>query len=326
MRQRFCACGSVSFCFSRVLISVSSAIFRQLASGGEAQRPDRLFRAAVSAFASLTRPTRREITQLDDLALPLFEHVRVETRRYAAAVLCECASPPPGLLRKLSNEPVAISAPLLVRSQAFADTDLIGLIARHGLSHARVIARRADLNPAITALIRALSAQTDGASPVTFARSAAEGIGALEEGVRNRLRHMVRAANASGTVRDRNTALVDAARSNSIEAFATILAGRLAIPLALAMDIAGDQASSERLMIALRALGLEDAEAYLMTATLHRDRVLDRITIQRFVERYRAIRHETVQAQLGFWRRLREDPNQPGSRELGLVQPAATSK
>ncbi len=310
---------------------MSSAIFRQLASGGEAQRSDRLFRAAVSAFASLTRPTRREINQLDDLALPLFEHVRVETRRYAAAVLCECASPPPGLLRKLSNEPVSISAPLLVRSQAFTDTDLIGLIAQHGLSHARVIARRANLNPAITALIRALSAQTDSAAPVTFARSTAEDIGSLGEGVRNRLRHMARAANASGTVRDRNTALVDAARSGSIEAFATILAGRLAIPLALAMEIVGDQTSSERLMIALRALGLEDAEAYLMTATLHRDHLLDRFTIQRFVERYRAIRHETVQAQVGFWRRLREDShgsgqNGLGKRGPGLVQPAATSK
>ena len=46
---------------------MSSSDFRQIAISGETERADRLFRAAVSAFCSLTRPSRREIEQLERL-------------------------------------------------------------------------------------------------------------------------------------------------------------------------------------------------------------------------------------------------------------------
>ena len=38
-------------------------------------KAERLFRAAVTAFCSLTRPSRREIAQLEDLTLPLYDSV-----------------------------------------------------------------------------------------------------------------------------------------------------------------------------------------------------------------------------------------------------------
>ncbi|RVB60875.1 hypothetical protein EN895_24475, partial [Mesorhizobium sp. M7A.F.Ca.CA.002.03.2.1] len=51
---------------------VSSSDFRQIAVRKDSGKAERLFRAAVSAFCSLTRPSRREIGQLEDLTLPLF--------------------------------------------------------------------------------------------------------------------------------------------------------------------------------------------------------------------------------------------------------------
>src|SRR5690606_1596596 len=45
---------------------------------------------------------------------------------------------------------------LLMRSSALADVDLVALIGRHGLPHARAIARRPKLNASIADLIRAL--------------------------------------------------------------------------------------------------------------------------------------------------------------------------
>ncbi|TIP36884.1 MAG: hypothetical protein E5X69_22055, partial [Mesorhizobium sp.] len=56
---------------------MSSSDFRQIAIRTEAGKAERLFRAAVSAFCSLTRPSRREIAQLEDLTLPLFDEVSV---------------------------------------------------------------------------------------------------------------------------------------------------------------------------------------------------------------------------------------------------------
>lgn len=119
-------------------------------------KPERLFRAAIDAYCALPRPTRAEADRLDDLALPLICSVSPEALRFAAAALSEAPRAPAGVVRKLANEPPHISAPLLIRADALADIDLIALIGRHGLPHARVIARRKDLNPDIRALIETL--------------------------------------------------------------------------------------------------------------------------------------------------------------------------
>ena len=118
-------------CVRRILLSSSD--FRQITIKGETLKAERLFRAAVSAFCSLTRPSRREIAQLEDLTLPLFDFVSVESRRYVAAALSECQYAPAMLVRRLADETVDIAAPLLIRSNALSDIDLIALIGRHGI-------------------------------------------------------------------------------------------------------------------------------------------------------------------------------------------------
>ena len=141
--------------------------FAKLQFGGDAE--GELFRAAVSAFCSLTRPSRRDAIQLDDLTLPLFDMVSVDSRRYVAAALSECEIAPMLLVRRLCDEPVSVCAPLLVRSRVLGDVDLIALIGKHGLPHARAIARRPILNLAISRLAQALegavSWQTDKTAP-----------------------------------------------------------------------------------------------------------------------------------------------------------------
>jgi hypothetical protein len=54
-------------------IFVSVFEFSRLPAYRREGSPERLLRAAVHAFCSLPRPTRREIDQLDDLAMPLIE-------------------------------------------------------------------------------------------------------------------------------------------------------------------------------------------------------------------------------------------------------------
>ncbi|WP_157384600.1 hypothetical protein [Nitratireductor soli] len=296
---------------------MSSAIFRQLASGGEAHKAERLFHAAISAFATLTRPTRSEIAQLDALTLPLFPAVPVEARRYAAAVLCECPAPPPGLLRRLCDEPIEISAPLLVRSKALSDVDLISLIAQHGLPHARVIGRRGALNPAIAALIRAMAAQ-EGASlghPVSPRRQQSDQPGMPEQAVRDKLLSMMRATAQrdvaptqaplpstqmeSAKVRvDQD--LRDAALADDEGKFVSALADRLGISIDRARRIVGFVTPSE-LMTGLRLLGLGDAEAFLIAATHFPAQLSNRPAIRLFVERYRALSLETAQRRLRQW-------------------------
>jgi uncharacterized protein (DUF2336 family) len=133
-----------------------SSDFREIANRNDSGKSDRLFRAAVSAFSSLTRPTRREIAQLSQLTLPLFDRASPEAKRYVAAVLSESRYAPVELIQRLCSEPVEICAPLLMRSPVIGNADLVRIIGRHGASHARVVARRPGLHPAIAALTQAL--------------------------------------------------------------------------------------------------------------------------------------------------------------------------
>jgi uncharacterized protein (DUF2336 family) len=132
---------------------VSSSDFRQIARKGSSDRAERLFRAAIAAYCCLSHPTRAETAQLEDLALPLYASVSEDGLRYVAAALSECPAPPAALVKRLCLERVEICAPLIVRSSVLTDADLISLIARKGAAHAKVIARRKGLNPAIGALV-----------------------------------------------------------------------------------------------------------------------------------------------------------------------------
>jgi uncharacterized protein (DUF2336 family) len=132
-------------------------------------KSDRLFRAAISGFCSLTSPTRLDATRLDQLTLPLLPLVSDESRRYAAAALSHAFPGPQGLIRRIAEEDIAVSAPVLVGSPVLSDIDLIGLIGRHGLAHAGAIGRRTKLNPNIASLIRALgvAGESMAAEPAT---------------------------------------------------------------------------------------------------------------------------------------------------------------
>jgi uncharacterized protein (DUF2336 family) len=278
---------------------VSSPDFRHIAVKGETYKADRLFRAAISAFCSLTRPSRREIDQLEDLALPLFDSVSVESRRFAAAALSECRHPPQMLVHRLSDETIDIAAPLLIRSTALSDVDLIALIGRHGLPHARAIARRPGLNKTIGQLVEALmssAASAHGAEKLT-ASSEKQSAGPSHmsasndstkpaevdaatfsnaDRIRNRLRTMMRPAaeihDGSGPAIEQDIAhghfakLRAAALAGDRTLFQTTLADALGIAFSLAKSLT-EGWSYRGLATALRALDLTDEQAFLLAAT-----------------------------------------------------------
>jgi uncharacterized protein (DUF2336 family) len=300
---------------------VSSADFRQIALGTDSGKADRLFRAAVSAFCSLPRPSRREIAQIEDLALPLFDSVSVESRRFAAAALSECAHPPTALVWRLSNEPVDVAAPLLVRSQALSDVDLITLIGRHGLPHARAIAKRRGLNKTIADLVNALSRTSTlpeaVASPATDIGPAPSNDHASEFGprqgnksnaevIRQRLRTLMRPSQDSGAFSETGSVL-----SAETVAYAKLRAAALTgssalfeIALADALRIDPRQvrrltADANDLAMTLRTLDLTEEQAFLLSAALFPAAFRDTPTIRTFLESFRRQNVSEAQARLG---------------------------
>lgn len=302
---------------------MSASDFRQIAIRAESGKAERLFRAAVSAFCSLTRPSRREIAQLEDLTLPLFANVSVESRRYVAAALSECEYAPTALVRRLCEEPVDVAAPLLIRSRALSDIDLVALIGRHGLPHARAIARRKDLNSTIAQLIRALEKPTlvsvrqqeaDAKTAPKSAEVVAPGPdsqhvpGAATENARRRLRSMMRADDESGgaTVNpfagaETYVKLRETALTGNVAFFQTALADALEIDFSTAQSLTANQ-SYTSLLAALRALDLGEERAFLITIAVYPTEFPHPQAIRIFLDRYRLLHRDAALDRLRGWK------------------------
>jgi uncharacterized protein (DUF2336 family) len=294
----------------------------QTAGEASLSKSDRLFRSAVTAYCSLTRPTGRDAAQLDDLALPLLPLVNEESKRFAAAALSEVFPAPPTLLRRLADCPVAISAPLLLRSRALADIDLIGLIGRNGIGHARAIARRSSLNGNIAALINALGIAPLGDTPAATAPAEAitapkagerKPAGVAAEETREQLRGMMEPAQPAARA-VRPDAPIDwvAAHAAYARMVATGMTGVAALfhtAVADAFDMGFDGArrmiedeEGTGLATALKAAGLSAAEAFLVAALAFPPRIGSTAAIRDFVERYRALDVDDARRQVSAWR------------------------
>lgn len=294
---------------------MTSSVFRQIAApGSRGGKAERLFHAAVSAFCSLPRPTRLDLAQIDDLTLPLFDRISPASRRYAAAALSECDPAPAGLVRRLAGEPIDVAAPLLVRSTALSPADLIELIGRHGLSHARAIARRENLHPAIADLVRAL---TRGAEePRTTGPAPLRQPGDAAERMRSRLKGMMRdsANDAVRQPRDRQTVfarLRDAALDEHRPFFETALADALILAMPVARRIARDPAGD--LPLALHALGLDGEQALVVTAAIDPASAADERAIKTFLRDFASITAAEAAAALRRWRAIAPEAAEPAA-------------
>lgn len=276
----------------------------QLSSHRAAGKPERLLRAAITAFCSIRRPTRRETAQLDDLAVPLLGSVSDDTLRFVAAALSESPFAPPVLVRRLSDQPVEISAPLLMRSPVLSPIDLVALIGRHGLAHARAIAARPDLDERIMRLIRSIGALGEEPAPAAVPDRA--------EAVRERLRAMMRpagTAEATPQARLRREGdpgpyrkLRSTALSGAPALFHTALADALGVAFSRARAIAAGPDVSE-LIVALRALSLSEEEALLILHCVQPGRTGDVRAIRALLEAYQAVSPEGARRIADEWRR-----------------------
>ncbi|MDQ6436861.1 hypothetical protein RB623_22660 [Mesorhizobium sp. LHD-90] len=299
---------------------MSASDFRDIVVKGDAGKAERLFRAAVSAFCSITRPSRREVAQLEDLTLPLFDQVSAEARRYVAAALSECEIAPAGLVARLADERIDVAAPLLMRSAHLRDVDLIALIGKHGIAHARVIARRPSLNPTIAQLVRALEASISVVPRIVRAAEPApkpaqpgtlplQDSGHAAEEVRDRLREMMRsdlrsAYSLETRVSGDNSVfpkLRDTAFTGNDTFFQTALADALGMNLAAARAIT-EASSYSSLLAALRALDLSEEQAFMIAAAVFPGQFAHAEAIRMFAVRYRALDYETARERVRGWK------------------------
>ncbi len=258
-----------------------------------------MFRAAISAFCALTRPSRREIAQLDDLTMPHFEQVSREGRRFAAAALSECEHAPPTLVRRLAGDTADVAAPLLVRSKVLRDIDLISLIANCDMAHRRAIARRSDLAEPIHNLLVALKdPEIDRLRALAGGdRSGQPAPGALAAEARRKLRTMMRPANSETYHQN----LRDTALSGRPGLFQTALADALGLDFATARRITESDQLTD-FALALKALDASQELAFLLVCSLQPARFGSAEEIRWFLARYDALVADKAQQAVRNWK------------------------
>jgi len=310
---------------------VITADFRDIAFEDGPRKCEGLFRASIAAFANIPRPSRNEIAQIDDLALGLYDSVSREAKHYAATVLSKCADVPPELLKRLCDESVDVSAPLLISSKALRTVDLLRLISRQGLSHARVIVRRKNVDPVIINLVRLLNARAE--SEIAERQSAKRIADPVLDQVRDQLRTLMKPSEPTAPEappakpHDNHgnpyPALRDAALASDPDAFPTALAKALTVSEFRARRICGAITYSDLLMC-LKHLKLSEEQAFLLTATLYSSQVFYGPAIRLFLDRFAATKPDEAEQHLADWRSQDAAANVSGTGPAS--QPAAISR
>lgn len=289
-------------------------------------KADDLLTAAISGYASITRPGRHDLLQLEDLAMPLIDYATAKGKRDAAMRLVQMQEAPHSLVFKLAHEPTNISAPLLLRSDALSTSDLLHLIEARGLGHARIIARRRPQDALFTALLqsfadpeidRILAQEIDLEAPLSLD---APSVKVPEKTnsqkltqIHQQLNMMMRDANSdldNATARHLppvssyqvpENHLIDSALLINPDFFRTALADALGVSLERAKHIIGEWPSSQ-LPIALKALNLTAQDCYLILTAVLGTIHGDRDSLRDFVHIYRSINSETAQQIVERWK------------------------
>lgn len=138
-------------------LSEMSYCFRDLESAGEDQRKSAILLALVASLDDLRKPNPAESRKFGELFIPLFKAAPVETQRRASSSLSRCPFVPANVCEFLSLQTVEISAPFLSHSPSLTNAILCYVIAKSDTEHARIIAKRQELNKRVVQSLLALN-------------------------------------------------------------------------------------------------------------------------------------------------------------------------
>lgn len=291
-------------------------------------KADDLLAAAISGFGAITRPARHDIQQLEDLALPLLDCASARGKRHAAATLAQLEHAPRKIVLKLCDEPVEIAAPLLLRSNTLTSADLIDIIGKHGLGHARAIARRQSDDSILQSLLESLAdpaidraigirnrlvnkalippvddaLSTEEASPLPDLVKARESIKLLlRETSSEQLIASLRPHTEQQSTLPMAEQLIDTSLLIDTSFFRNTLADALGITFERAQMVIGNWPDSQ-LPIALKALGLTAQDCYMVLTAVLGTIQGNRDTLRDFVHIYRSIERENAMQMVRRWK------------------------
>lgn len=125
-----------------------------LAKEDSAEKRGVLLREITDVFmAAPDRYTSSEMQHFDVIMSKVTENVEAQLRRQIAEKLADAPTAPKGLLRQLALDEIIVAEPVLKRSVALSEEDLIRVIRQRGQEHMKAISERREIPETVTAAL-----------------------------------------------------------------------------------------------------------------------------------------------------------------------------
>ena len=117
-----------------------------VAKEGSSEKRRDLLREITDVFmAAPDRYTSSEMQHFDVILSKVTETVEIELRREIAEKLADVPTAPKNLIRQLAHDEIFVAEPILRRSQALTEDDLIRVIRQRGQEHMKAITARREV-------------------------------------------------------------------------------------------------------------------------------------------------------------------------------------
>ncbi|MEO0879055.1 MAG: DUF2336 domain-containing protein [Pseudomonadota bacterium] len=116
-----------------------------------AKRRDLLREITDVFMASPDRYTSSEMQHFDVIMSKVTQSVETSLRREIAEKLADVAEAPRGLVRQLAHDEISVAEPILTRSAALTEDDLIRIVRQRGQGHMKAITKRREVTEAVSA-------------------------------------------------------------------------------------------------------------------------------------------------------------------------------
>lgn len=94
-----------------------------------------------------------EMALYDEVMSQLSEEMETIVRAEIARKLAEARVAPLGLLRRLASDDIEVAEPILMRSKALTESDLIHVVSTKGQDHMRAVSQRAEVPESVSGVI-----------------------------------------------------------------------------------------------------------------------------------------------------------------------------
>lgn len=138
---------------SRVQTSALTGLIDLAKEPSSAKRRELLRKVTDVFMAHPEEVNDEEMALYDSVMTQLSSDMETAVRAEIANTIASARAAPLGLLRKLASDEITVAEPILMRSRALSESDLMHIVSTKGQDHLRAVSRREEVSENISGVI-----------------------------------------------------------------------------------------------------------------------------------------------------------------------------